>query len=76
MGEVCSHYIPKVAEMISKDLSIMVCAVCRLVSLLLFYPFGTLKAAYSEDSVFPWLRQTLHACAFGSLAFTFLLVCG
>ena len=70
-GEVCSHDIPKVAEMISKrfiDYGMRCMSICIAVTI--FILSAQSKLPIPKPVSFHGLDKLLHACAFGSLAFT------
>ena len=72
MGEVCSHYIPKVAEMISKrfiDYGMRCMSIGIAVTIFILSAHS--KLPIPKTVSFHGLDKLLHACAFGSLAFTF-----
>ena len=71
MGEVCSHYIPEVSEVISKKLinyGMRCMSICIAVTI--FILSAQSKLPIPKPVSFNGLDKLLHACAFGSLAFT------
>lgn len=70
-GEVCSHDIPEVAKMISKkliDYGMRCMSICIAVTI--FILSAQSKLPIPKTVSFHGLDKLLHACAFGSLAFT------
>lgn len=70
-GEVCSHCLSEVAEMISKrfiDYSMRCMSICIAVAI--FSLSAQSKLPIPETVSFRGLDKLLHACAFGALAFT------
>ena len=70
-GEVCSYYIPEVSEMISKrfiDYGMRCMSICIAVTI--FILSAQSKLPIPKTVSFHGLDKLLHACAFGSLAFT------
>lgn len=71
-GEVCPYYIPEVSEMISKrfiDNGMRCMSICIAVAI--FILSAQAKLPIPETVSFRGLDKLLHACAFGTLAFTF-----
>ena len=70
-GEVCSHCLSEVAEMISKrfiDYGMRCMSICIAVTI--FILSAQSKLPIPETVSFSGLDKFLHACAFGSFAFT------
>jgi len=70
-GEVCPYYIPEVSDMISKrfiDNGMRCMSICIAVAI--FILSAQAKLPIPETVSFRGLDKLLHACAFGTLAFT------